>query len=231
MDISKIRRENLRQLVDQHKSNKAAFGRRYGVDPTYISQLLNKHRNFGEKAARNMEGKLKLKPFTLDSPIGEGFSDRGGPDAHHSSDVASVSDIYGKVPLISWVQAGEFCDAVNPFEPGDAEDWMPCPCAHSDGTFAVRVQGDSMTSPYPGHHSYLPGTIIYVDPSVDVTNGCRAVARIGGDATFKTYAEDMGRKYLRPINPGYESRDITELSVEICGVVIGSWIPELLRAP
>ncbi|MFS1525346.1 LexA family protein [Microbulbifer sp. 2304DJ12-6] len=230
MEISDIRRDNLRQLVDQYKS-KAAFGRRYGVDPTYVSQLLNKHRNFGEKAARNMEGKLKLKPLTLDKPIGEGSSVRQEPAVHNFSNVVPVSDSYGRVPLISWVQAGEFCEAVNPFEPGDAEDWLPCPCAHSDRTFAVRVQGDSMTSPYPGHHSYPPGTIIYVDPNVDVTNGCRVVARIDGEATFKTYAEDMGRKYLRPINPGYESRDITELSVEVCGVVIGSWIPERLKVP
>lgn len=36
------------------------------IDPTYISQLLNGHRNFGEKAARNMEKRAGLAAYYFD---------------------------------------------------------------------------------------------------------------------------------------------------------------------
>lgn len=66
MDIRTIRRENLRLIVDGFKS-KAEFARRYDVDPTYVSQILNGHRKLGEKAARNLEEAIRLDPLALDS--------------------------------------------------------------------------------------------------------------------------------------------------------------------
>ena len=47
-------------------------------------------------------------------------------------------------PLISWVQAGSFHDVADPFQPGDADEWLPCPVAHGPQTYAVRVRGESM---------------------------------------------------------------------------------------
>ena len=49
----------------------------------------------------------------------------------------------GKVPLISFVQAGEWVEAHDPYQPGDAEAWLPCLAPHSNDTFALRVRGDS----------------------------------------------------------------------------------------
>lgn len=132
----------------------------------------------------------------------------------------------GRIPLISWVSAGAWCDSPDSFAPGDAEDWLPLPNNAGPRSYALRVDGDSMTAPYPGVRSYPHGTIIYVDPDRTVTNGCRVVARApNGDYTFKTYTEDAGKKYLKPINPQYEIIDITE-RMHICGVIIGSYLPE-----
>lgn len=45
----------------------AEFSRAHaGVDPTYVSQLLNGHRSFGDRAARNMEEKIGKPPGWLD---------------------------------------------------------------------------------------------------------------------------------------------------------------------
>ena len=129
------------------------------------------------------------------------------------------------IPLISWVAAGHWCESPDSYEPGDAEDWLPAPKNAGSRTFALRVINDSMTSTYPGQRSYPHGTIIYVDPDKSVTNGTRVVARANGEYTFKSYIEDAGRKYLKPINPTYDKIDITE-DVHICGVVIGSYMPE-----
>ncbi|WP_444897753.1 LexA family protein [Microbulbifer sp. SSSA005] len=152
-----------------------------------------------------------------------------GPDEQSNSGGSNVTQgprIQGRIPLISWVQAGAFCEAVDLLEPGDAEAWLPCPAAHSDRAYALRVSGDSMTSPYPGQRSYPEGTIIFVDPEKPLTNGCRVIAKLNDEVTFKTYAEDMGRTFLRPINPSYPSMDITDKDVSFCGVILGSYIPD-----
>lgn len=44
-----------------------------------------------------------------------------------SSNTEPGPAIKGRVPLISWVQAGDWCEAIDTLSPGDAEDWLPCP--------------------------------------------------------------------------------------------------------
>lgn len=151
-----------------------------------------------------------------------------GTDSVHgpqSADVLVLGEAHRRMPLIGWVRAGEWCESPDEFEPGDAEEWLPLPRNAGPKSFALRVQNDSMTSPYPGQRSYPEGMIIYVDPDKPVTNGARVVARANGEYTFKAYVEDAGKKYLKPINPAYPTIDITE-DVHICGVVIGSYLPE-----
>lgn len=133
----------------------------------------------------------------------------------------------GRVPLISWVQAGSLAEAIDLYAPGEAEAWLPCPQGHGLHTFALRVQGDSMTNPYPGQRSYPEGTLIYVDPDAPADNGRRVVAKLTDtdEVTFKVYVEDAGRKYLKPLNPQYPTIELHN-GFEIVGVVIGSYLPE-----
>ncbi|WP_312374969.1 helix-turn-helix transcriptional regulator [Pseudomonas oryzihabitans] len=44
------------------------FADRYGLNPAYLSQLLNGHRPLGEKAANRMESAIGLPPGTLTNP-------------------------------------------------------------------------------------------------------------------------------------------------------------------
>lgn len=129
-----------------------------------------------------------------------------------------------EVPLVSWVKAGEWAEAADPFQPGDAEQWMPCPVTHGPRTFALRVRGDSMTAPYG--RSYPEGCIIFVEPELrSPVNGQRVVAKLTGsdDVTFKVYKEEDGRKWLQPLNPAHQPiRD----EFRIIGTVIGKWEDE-----
>lgn len=142
------------------------------------------------------------------------------------SNVSGIVDRFGKVPLISWVQAGAWCEAICNFEPYDADVWISCPVPISRNGYALKVLGDSMTNPGPGR-SYPSGCIIFVDPEIQVNNGDRVVARVPrtNEVTFKVLDSDAGRVYLRPINPQYPIIDITE-ETQICGKVVGSFIPE-----
>ena len=142
----------------------------------------------------------------------------------HDTNVREVTQRFGKVPLISWVQAGAWCEAN--FEHHDGESWLSCPVPISGSGYALKVLGDSMTNPGPGR-SYPTGCIIFVDPEAETKTGDRVIARVPrtNEATFKVLVEDAGRQFLKPINPQYPIIDITE-ETHICGKVVGSFIPE-----
>lgn len=129
----------------------------------------------------------------------------------------------GKVPLISWIRAGDFCEANDPFQPGDAEVWLDCPVAHSEETFALRVRGDSMTSPHGNGRTYPDGCVIFVDPNKRMpVNGDRIVACLEQThkVTFKVYKNEDGRQWLQPLNPSHEP--IRE-PFRVLGTVLGKW--------
>lgn len=144
----------------------------------------------------------------------------------HESNVHSLDERLGKVPLISWAQAGTWSAATLNFDPCCADTWLFCPVSISRHGYALQVRGDSMTNPGSGR-SYPAGCIIFVDPEVDAHTGDRVIARVPrtDEVTFKILVEDAGRQFLRPINPQYPIIDITD-ETHICGKVIGSFIPE-----
>lgn len=109
---SDARRTNLKAMVDLHSSI-AAFAKTYGVDPTYVSQMLNGHRSIGEKSARNMESKTG-KPF--------GWMDTPHPTDADSSPAAT-----------SPAQQMDYVDAGSPPEPPHERDYALIPQYHVSG--------------------------------------------------------------------------------------------------
>lgn len=141
--------------------------------------------------------------------------------------VEPVKGSNGDVPLISWVQAGNWADAIDNFQPGDAEEWIPCVRKHSAGSYALRVRGDSMTAPHGNSRTYPEGCIIFVDPEKrSPTNGERIIAKLSGgsaDVTFKVFKQEDGRTWLHPLNPSHEPiRD----EFKVLGTIIGKWEDE-----
>ncbi|MGN5221497.1 LexA family protein [Aeromonas veronii] len=131
------------------------------------------------------------------------------------------------VPLISWVQAGEFCLSESTDFIDEDTPYYACPNSKAGPrTFALMVRGDSMTNPN-GQRSYPEGTIIFVDPDHPPQAGLRVIAGLeDGSCTFKELAEnETGKPYLKALNPRYTINDHVQ-PAKICGVVIGSYIPE-----
>lgn len=163
------------------------------------------------------EGEMLPRDLVSTNRVGGGLS------------IANTSpgpDVRGKVPLISWVQAGAWCQAVDLLQPGEAERWMDCPVSHSAGTFALRVRGDSMTAPHGNTRTYPEWCFIFVDPERrEPVNGERVVACLSGtdEVTFKIYKNEDGRQWLQPLNPSHEP--IRE-KFHIIGTVIGKWEDE-----
>jgi SOS-response transcriptional repressor LexA len=130
----------------------------------------------------------------------------------------------GRVPLISWVQAGDFASAVDNLQPGDAEEWADTTVPIHRHTYALRVNGDSMTNP-AGEPSFPHGSIIIVEPDA-IDSPQRMAGRFvivkrtdhAGEATFKQLIKDGERFYLKPLNPQYRTMELQEDDV-FCGVV------------
>ncbi|MGL5949114.1 MAG: LexA family protein [Aeromonas sp.] len=132
------------------------------------------------------------------------------------------------VPLISWMQAGEFCCSSAITAPEDAPLYA-CPNAQAGPcTYALEVRGESMTNPFGGR-SYPEGVIIFIDPerAAQAKPGDRVIAVLAdGGTTFKELAQNtMGQLFLRALNPRYTINE-HEQPAQICGVVIGSYMPE-----
>lgn len=134
----------------------------------------------------------------------------------------------GKLPLISWVQAGEWAEIVDNFHPGDAEDWIPVPFNHGPNAFCLQVVGESMYDP-TGPKSYAPGDFIAVDPSREPQNRSMIVIRVDHEekATFKQLLLDGDTMMLKAINPQWPTPLMpVPPGSRIVGTVIGKWVTE-----
>lgn len=141
--------------------------------------------------------------------------------AQSRSNVGAGPDVRGRIPLISWVQAGMWSEAVDIYEPGYAERWLPFLKNNRESTFALRVVGDSMTSRFG--KSYPEGCIIFVDPENRTPeNGDRIIAKLQDtqEVTFKVFTKDAGRCWLRPLN---DSHPPIYDAFSVVGKVIGKW--------
>lgn len=125
------------------------------------------------------------------------------------------AEIKHAVPLISWVQAGAWHEAIDNLPPGEGEELVPTDRYVGPHAYALRISGDSMEPKFP------EGSKIIVDPDQEVTHRAYVIAKLDGqDVTFKQYMEDGSRKYLKPLNPSYPTLDITNLNITFCGRVI-----------
>lgn len=126
-------------------------------------------------------------------------------------------DIRGSVPLISWIQAGNWLE----MQTGSFESTVHYLHTAKVGprAFALRVIGDSMTS-YTGGKSIPEGSVVIVDPDLTAEHGKVVVARLddNAEATLKQLVIDGGQKYLKPFNHNYPMMPING-NCTIVGVV------------
>lgn len=123
-----------------------------------------------------------------------------------------------KVPVISSIQAGDWAEAYEAFEPGFAEDWRSTSASVSDKAFMLKVTGDSMAA--PTGLSIPEGAFVLVDPESAADNGKIVVAKLtdSNEVTLKKLVLDGPNTYLKPLNPDYRMIEING-NCEIIGVV------------
>lgn len=181
-----------------------------GITPSAVSSWFST----GRISKENLALAAELLKVSTDELI-------SGEAENNSGNVTAARAFTGEVPVISWVQAGAWHDIADTFQPEDAERHLPIFRGHSSRTYALKVRGDSMTSPYG--KSYPAGCYVIVDPEKrSPVNGDRIIALTPGakEATFKIYKDEDGRRWLAPLN---QTHPTLQEPFEVLGTVIGKW--------
>lgn len=211
--------KRIAQRMTELQLSEGELGRRSGVPQPTIHRIIT-----GESLSPRQSNVDKIaKALAVTSNwlwTGKNAGSEANTYAH--ANVEPGPAIKGSVPLISWVQAGAWCEAIDIMNIGDAEIWLPCAVSHSKKTYALRVRGLSMFNPHE-RRSFRDGDIIYVDPAKDPENGSLVIAKLtnSDEATFKQLVLEGHRQFLKPLNPSWPE-PIIELPPDavICGVVI-----------
>ncbi len=177
-----------------------------------VSQVTIQHLESG----RNSTSKKLLDIARALGVTAEWLASGEGP-LREASNVQSVSQQPEsfRYPVISWVAAGAWAEAVEPFPPGYSDRYEMSDYDSKGIAFWLEVKGDSMTSPVGT--SIPEGMLILVDTEAEAIPGKLVVAKLAdsNEATFKKLVEDGGRRFLKPLNPAYP----TEMCLEGCRIV------------
>lgn len=213
MDIYAIRRKNLQSLIDSRANGNAAefarlVNRERAQIAQYLSERYNEGRSIGERVARQIEKALGLT--------------HGYLDAQHllSGNVTPASLGDRKIPLLNYVQAGDFADCGQNFTMEDVE-YLLTDLDLSDRAFALQIKGDSMMP------EFKEGDRIIVDCEISPRPGDFVVAKNSDqEATFKKYRllriDEHGQEIfeLTPLNEDYPSMRSDEHKIQIIGTMV-----------
>ncbi|MEM8060036.1 LexA family transcriptional regulator [Morganella morganii subsp. sibonii] len=207
-DRIKLRRKEL-------KLTQAALAKKVGVSHASISQW--------ESGTTAPDGANLLSVANALGCTAE-YLLKGKDSAEVNVSFSKFHHSRGEYPLISWVSAGNWSEALEPYHKKSIDDWHETTVSCSEDSFWLDVVGDSMTS--PSGLSIPEGMIILVDPEVEPANGKLVVAKLDNEATFKQYITDAGARYLKPLNPQYRMIPING-NCQIIGVVVDAKIKRL----
>jgi phage repressor protein C with HTH and peptisase S24 domain len=126
MDTNKLRVDALKAAMAG--TSQKDFANQHGLDASYLSQILNGHRNLGEKAAANLEEKIGLPAGSLVSPS----SPEPKPAKQGLSAIEQLKQSLAKVKGFSneardriVAAAGEPDDAPTSYMPGNLAGLRP----------------------------------------------------------------------------------------------------------
>lgn len=214
----KVIGDRIAQRMTELNLSEGELGRRSGVpQPTIHRIVTNEVKSPRQENVEKIAKALKVSSNWL----WKGGEDVDVVTSELDINVEDGPAIRGYVPLISWVQAGAWCEVSDVRTLDDAEIWLPCAASHSKQTYALRVRGLSMFNQYE-RRSFRDGDIIFVDPAKTPENGSLVIAKLvdSQEATFKQLVIEGRRQFLKPLNPAWPD-PIIELGSDamICGVV------------
>lgn len=225
--ISEIRRINALSLLGSAWQNKKTLmAEALGTQPGYITRILVPGavgaREIGDDLARRIED-AAAKPLNWLDQDHDHLNPVSTPPNPLTTVLRPAMPTPGRVPLVSWVIAGEWADIEDPQQiPVDEYEYVETlePLDHRSA-IALLVEGTSMHDP-ANPNSFEPGCVIVVK-AVHVRepkSGDFVVVRLENEkrATFKQLIIDGDSMYLKPLNPDLPVMRVTS-DATIVGVV------------
>lgn len=207
-----ISRRNAKKLTQDGLAKKA------GVTRVAISKAeLGLTKNFNSNTLFKVATALECSPQWLQDGVGE--PDRQ-PDLWSTNVKETVQPTYRySYPKLNWVQAGQFAQCGDNFDMYDFDNWHESVKYAGERGFWLEVHGDSMTA--PTGVTFPEGMSILINPEKEPYPNCYVIAKHKGtnETTFKRYVTDLGRSYLKPLNPQYPMIELNG-DCEIIGVVV-----------
>lgn len=199
MDKYEKRRLRLIQLRDDFcNGNTSELARKIEREPSYVTRMLWTDGKSGRKRIADNMMEVIENAFNLPRGWMDGIADEPSNVA-----IAKPPSPGRTYPLVSWVSAGSWCEALEPYTLQDIEEWYESD-AHVEGEgFWLRIKGDSMTS--PAGMSIPEGMMVLFDTGREAHHGSLVLAKLtdANEATFKKLIIDGGDHYLKPLNPAY----------------------------
>ncbi len=192
---------NIRRLRKQRGWTILDLSTRAEMDSGYLSKLERGIAGYGQEVVSKLAKALGVPAFEL-------FTE--------SSNVEAAVIGTRRVPLLDYVQAGQWTDVIETRSDSDISEYMLTTLELSGRAFAMRIQGDSMLP------QFEEGDIVVVDPVVPPRPGDYVVASNGsGQGIFKKYRirglNETGNEVfeLVPLNPDYPTlrSDLTHLRI------------------
>jgi SOS-response transcriptional repressor LexA len=239
LEIEDVFLSELRRIIgDSKRGFQAALCRQLKMEPSSFSNMVNGRRKMSEDdriaiskvlgidyatMVQRCVGQQEaiMNPEDWKPPVrGEisanlpSIKATAGATITEPSNISPAPPPTKRIPIVSWVNAGDWSKAVDPFHPGYAEDWIDTAATSNINAFALVVHGDSMEP------EFAEGDIITVDPGRAYCSGSFVVAKNGEEATFKQLILDGPNVFLKPLNERYPIKDMTGVEMRIVGVVV-----------
>ncbi|MBU9830502.1 LexA family transcriptional regulator [Rahnella sp. FC061912-K] len=208
--------ERIRARRKELKLTQSVLAKLIGVNRVTVTGWESGDYKPGGENLQALAGALECNPQWL--------VDGKGDPLENAAPASPPSEHFGikEIPVLSWVQAGEWTESGASITIRDVKEWIYTTAAVSSAAFALRVRGDSMTNP-TGAPSIPEGSMVVVDPdrmTSEDSNGKIVVAQLIGstEATLKKYVVDGPQKYLVPLNPSYRPLEVNG-NCKLVGIV------------
>lgn len=132
------------------------------------------------------------------------------------SNVSPMAPLDYRVPVISWVCAGNFdCSTLDQCSAEEASQWVYLPRRTGSRAFGLVVSGPSME---PRFHD---GDFIVVDPDAPWKDGDFVIiGDHGEEAVFKQIVRDGSDWWARPLNPQFAAKLLEPNCYRVIGRVV-----------
>ncbi len=197
-------KERVKQLMKKQGVNQSELAETLGMAKSSVSQWLGP----GELTEKNTIKAQVLISAALGVPLEYLIN-----GVHRKQAPGMAVPILDYAAIADWV--GSQTDP-------EGADWIYCPTACNEFSYATAVQGNAMDSHMHKGPTFSHGAIVYVDPACPLSNGSVCVFDCDG-IHIGEYSSINGKQYLVHANAQYPAIELE--GATYMGKVLGSYRP------